>query len=67
MMIFWRGWRYTVDVMYRRGISPFSCGFYRSPLIKMGLVEERLVVGLCLEVGGLAYPLYYILVKNDHL
>ena len=33
----------------------------------MGLVEERLIFGLCLEVRGLASPISYILVEHGRL
>ena len=32
VMLFWRGWRYTIDVLYRRCLSPLSCGGDRSLL-----------------------------------
>ena len=66
-MIFYRGRWYTINLLYRCSVSPFSCWCCLSPLITMGLVEERLLVRPCLLVGGLASPFSYVLVENGCL
>ena len=66
-MLFWRGGRYTINVLYRCGVSYFSCGGYRSPLISMGSVGKFLVVCQCIMIGGLEYPLSYVLVEHGRL
>ena len=67
MMLFWRGWRYTTDVLYCHCLTPSVCGGYLSPLFTVGLVKKRLERGPCIEVGGLSSPLYNILVKGGRL
>ena len=57
LMLFWRGKRYTVDVLYRHGVSPFSCGCYRFNLIVVGSVKEDIEFPPYLLVGGLTLSL----------
>ena len=51
--IFWRGWKYTIYVLYRHCIYHYVCARDRSLLFKMGLVEKCLEIGPCIEFDGL--------------
>ena len=64
VMLFWRGMRYTINVLYCRSLSPFSHGVYRFTLIVMGFVKEDIEVYPCLLVDGLTSPLYDVLVEH---
>ena len=63
MMLFWRVRRYTINVLYRCGVSPFPCGCYRFPLLAVGLVKEDLECCPCLLAGGLTLPLPDVFVE----
>ena len=67
VMLFWRRWRYTVDVFYRRYVSAFDCNGDRSPLFTMVWVEKNLESGPCLEVSDLLSLLSDILAKGVRL
>ena len=45
VVLFWRGWRYAVDIMYCHVVNPFSCCDCRSPLIYMRSVKNILNPG----------------------
>ena len=67
VMLFWRGRRYTIIIVYHHGVSPFSLIFYRFPLLVMGLVKENLEVCPCLLVGGLKPPLSDVFAEHFHM
>ena len=46
VMLFWRGWRYTIDVLYRLCVSPLACGGGdRSPLFTIISAEKYIESG----------------------
>ena len=57
MVIFFWGWRYTINVLYRRYVAPLSYCGECSTLFSMISMEEGLEPSPCLEVGGFLSPL----------
>ena len=67
MMLYWRGKRYTIDMLYLCAVTPFTCGWYRLPFIALVLVKEDLEFLLCLLVGALTLTIHDVFVKYPHL
>ena len=67
VMLLWRGRRYTIDVLYRRGVSPFTCGCYHFNFLAVGLVKEDLEFCPCLLVSGMMAPLPDVFVEYCYL
>ena len=42
VVLFCWGWRYTINILYRRRVPPFLCGGERSPLFSMRFLEKVL-------------------------
>ena len=66
-MLFWRSSQYTINVLYRRSLSPFSCGCYRFPMIGMVSVKENIEVCPCLLVAGLTSQLSDVFAEHRPL
>ena len=49
-MLFWRGWHYTVDVLYCYCVSPFSCSGDLVPLYMVGSMKNVLNVAHVLRL-----------------
>ena len=64
MVLFWWGWRYAVDILYRRCVSPLYCSSKQSTLLSMNSAEEGLEPGPYIEVGGLLSPILNIFVER---
>ena len=67
VMIFWRGRRYTIYVLYRCGVSPLSCGRYRFNFLAEGSVKGDIEFSPCLLVGGLKFPLPDVVIEDCHM
>ena len=59
MMLFWRSWRYTIDVLYYHCLFPSACGGYRSTLFTVVLVKNVLNVAHVLRL--VVCHLHYII------
>ena len=67
VILFWRVRRYTKNILYHCGVSPFSFGCYSFPILVMGSVKETPEVRPCLMVSGLTSPLSDFLIKHCRL
>ena len=57
MVLFWRGWRYTVDILYHLCASTLYCGGDRFPMFYIKSTEENIETAPCIEVAGWLYPI----------
>ena len=68
VVLFYRGGgQYTVDFLFRCGVSPFPCSCYPFPLLALGLVKEDLEFFPCILVGGLTPSLPDVFVEFRRL
>ena len=67
MVLFWMEWWCTVYFLRCCGVTPFSCGCYRSFLLLVRLAKDFLLFSLYLEVGGLSSPLSDDVIENHCL
>ena len=62
VVLFWWGWGYTIDILYRRFLSPLSWVVDRSPLFLMISMEKGLEPGPFFEVSGFSSALFNVFV-----
>ena len=68
MILFcWVGWWYTLDVLHRFRLAPFTWGGDRSSLLSKGLMVKYLECWPSLDFGCLLLTFYYIIVEGCSL